>query len=163
MYLNFLNVHAFHAPESPDCAAESPEQVFHAPGQSPYSVLVEQRGVEELLLLESQVYWTLLCWTLDTVLCWSHRYTGHCTVLDTVVARQRRHRQGELPRLHQRLPFIVKAGLPRELIAKTLSVRDRTSNDDVLSFTAYRSSSLQTLTLMVPFPLQNTHITLATK
>ena len=30
-------------------------QVFHAPGQSPYSVLVEQRGVEELLLLESQV------------------------------------------------------------------------------------------------------------
>ena len=83
MYLNFLNVHAFHAPESPDCAAESPEQVFHAPGQSPYSVLVEQRGVEELLLLESQVYWTLPCWTLDTVLCWSHRYTGHCTVLDT--------------------------------------------------------------------------------
>ena len=30
-------------------------RVFHAPGQSPYSVLVEQRGVEELILLESQV------------------------------------------------------------------------------------------------------------
>ena len=30
-------------------------RVFHAPGQSPYSVLVEQRGVDQLLLLESQV------------------------------------------------------------------------------------------------------------
>lgn len=30
-------------------------RVFHAPGQSPYSVLVEQRGVDQLILLESQV------------------------------------------------------------------------------------------------------------
>ena len=35
-------------------------RVFHAPGQSPYSVLVEQRGVDQLLLLESQVKLTNL-------------------------------------------------------------------------------------------------------
>jgi len=34
-------------------------RVFHAPGQSPYSVLVEQRGVDQLLLLESQAILTL--------------------------------------------------------------------------------------------------------
>ena len=34
---------------------DSQVRVFHAPGQSPYSVLVEQRGVDQLLLLESQV------------------------------------------------------------------------------------------------------------
>ena len=85
MYLNFLNVHAFHAPESPDCAAKSPEQVFHAPGQSPYSVLVEQRGVEELLLLESQVYWTLYCAGVTGILDTAVLDTGHCTVLESQV------------------------------------------------------------------------------
>ena len=35
-------------------------RVFHAPGQSPYSVLVEQRGVDQLLLLESQVKLNIL-------------------------------------------------------------------------------------------------------
>ena len=35
-------------------------RVFHAPGQSPYSVLVEQRGVDQLLLLESQVKYVCL-------------------------------------------------------------------------------------------------------
>jgi len=34
-------------------------RVFHAPGQSPYSVLVEQRGVDQLILLESQAIITL--------------------------------------------------------------------------------------------------------
>ena len=29
-------------------------RVFHSPGQTPYSVLVEQRGEEQYLLLQSQ-------------------------------------------------------------------------------------------------------------
>ena len=34
-------------------------RVFHNPNQTPYSVLIEQRGVDHLILLESQAIMTL--------------------------------------------------------------------------------------------------------